>query len=385
MFLKSWLNKMKGKGLPPSARKVMRMENTLLCRLDELSGKFDHLNRRLDELSGQHGYLDGKIQALSARNDLLFWFSQMREGEGLARTKRNFFEKLVPEEGLIRGTQLVMLNLLDFIDDVCTENGLTYFLSHSTLIGAVRHKGFIPWDDDTDVSMMREDFLKFKDIIKKQSRYRLVDYYEAGCRKEACGRFAKLVDTNLPLHVFVDIFAYDWENTNSDDEAVRKYYTTRTELSERIWQTAQRLGCAAESRPIEDPAIKSQIDAVFDEYVYPYPKEGTGIQWGVDLFWMKNIYCLKKEDIFPVKRMPFEANVLREDERGSGKKEKKREFCVPQNPEVLLSLYYGDIMEIPNRCYAYFHAKYFDFFGKEDIIDEYLKTMGCSDQKEQCV
>ncbi len=338
MFLKSWLNKMKGKCLPPSARKVMRMENTLLCRLDELSGKFDHLNRRLDELSGQHGYLDGKIQALSARNDLLFWFSQMREGEGLARTKRNFFEKLVPEEGLIRGTQLVMLNLLDFIDDVCTENGLTYFLSHSTLIGAVRHKGFIPWDDDTDVSMMREDFLKFKDIIKKQSRYRLVDYYEAGCRKEACGRFAKLVDTNLPLHVFVDIFAYDWENTNSDDEAVRKYYTTRTELSERIWQTAQRLGCAAESRPIEDPAIKSQIDAVFDEYVYPYPKEGTGIQWGVDLFWMKNIYCLKKEDIFPVKRMPFEANVLREDERGSGKKEKKREFCVPQNPEVLLSL-----------------------------------------------
>ena len=105
----------------------MRMENTLLCRLEELSGKLEYLNTRLNELAGQHGYLDGRIQALSARKDQLFWFSQMREGEGLARTKRNFFEKLVPEEGLIRGSQLVMLNLLDFIDDICTENGLTYF------------------------------------------------------------------------------------------------------------------------------------------------------------------------------------------------------------------------------------------------------------------
>lgn len=61
--------------------------------------------------------------------------------------------------------QLKMLDMLTFVDYVCSDNGIEYWLDSGTLLGAVRHGGFIPWDDDTDICMTRDNFEKFKSAI----------------------------------------------------------------------------------------------------------------------------------------------------------------------------------------------------------------------------
>ena len=68
--------------------------------------------------------------------------------------------------GNTRKLQLVSLEILSFLDRVCEEQGFTYYLGYGTLLGAVRHKGFIPWDDDIDVWMPRDDYMKLLTYLK---------------------------------------------------------------------------------------------------------------------------------------------------------------------------------------------------------------------------
>ena len=61
--------------------------------------------------------------------------------------------------------------LLDYLKTICEKNNISYFLAGGTTLGAVRHKGFIPWDDDIDVCMKLEDLEKFIKTVKEDKKY----------------------------------------------------------------------------------------------------------------------------------------------------------------------------------------------------------------------
>lgn len=129
------------------------------------------------------------------------------------------------------------IGILKYIKNVCDQNGLTYFLAYGTLIGAVRHQGFVPWDDDVDIHMPRNDYLKFVKIVQDDPHpyYRLISM-------ETTPRFtlttAKVIDTRtvltqvspcterVRLGIFVDIFILDGAGDTQEEaeETYKKAY-----------------------------------------------------------------------------------------------------------------------------------------------------------------
>ena len=81
------------------------------------------------------------------------------ETNSILRSKYNY------DGSLLRKAQMRMLEMLIFLDDICKKNDISYFIAFGTLLGAVRHGGFIPWDDDMDVYINDRDMKKLRKII----------------------------------------------------------------------------------------------------------------------------------------------------------------------------------------------------------------------------
>lgn len=77
-------------------------------------------------------------------------------------------ERFNPEGSLLRRQQMRMLDILIEVDKICKRHGIQYWLSSGTLIGAIRHNGFIPWDDDLDIEMMRSDYIRLMEVLPKE-------------------------------------------------------------------------------------------------------------------------------------------------------------------------------------------------------------------------
>ena len=72
------------------------------------------------------------------------------------------------KEGYKKELQLKMLDMIKVIDDICQKHNIEYYLAYGSALGAVRHKGFIPWDDDFDIAMTDENYFKFLNVCEKE-------------------------------------------------------------------------------------------------------------------------------------------------------------------------------------------------------------------------
>ena len=99
----------------------------------------------------------------------------------------------------IREMQQIALDILIYLDKICEKYHLRYFIVDGTLLGAVRHKGFIPWDDDIDVWMPRKDYDKLAEIIEKDGSEYYKFYTPQNARKFIYP-FGKLVDRTYNIH-----------------------------------------------------------------------------------------------------------------------------------------------------------------------------------------
>ena len=115
--------------------------------------------------------------------------------------------------------KLIELDMVKYLDGMCRKHNIHYYMVGGTLLGAVRHKGFIPWDDDIDVAMPRMEFEKLQSVMSEEKGFYKIQFYN---NTQGYGYpFPKMIDTRTTLidykagtgkektSVYIDIFLYD--------------------------------------------------------------------------------------------------------------------------------------------------------------------------------
>ncbi len=259
------------------------------------------------------------------------------------------------EEETVKKIQKELLPLLYEIKRLCTKNNIPYFLCAGSALGAVRHKGFIPWDDDLDVGMLRSDYERFMEIADDElsegflliAEERTPDYYV--CHSKIFrNHTASVVRANSHLRIhhgfYLDIFPFDVipENAEQQDEFYweqknirsyytsmkkRKQYTGRNPIKELIVNNKYYIRNLHSSKKICEKVhnIMSRYNCEDPRYIAdlcaPYNKK---------LFY-------KYEDIFPTVEMEFEGDT----------------YPVPGNYNTYLKTMYGDYMKLPPKDKRY--------------------------------
>ena len=197
----------------------------------------------------------------------------------------------------------IMLKMLKFIDEKCRQNGISYSLIGGSLIGAIRHRGYIPWDDDIDIILDRENYAKLKNILDEETgRYQTL---KANNKKRRFS-FVKLIDTYTCLEektqqkydpnygIFIDIFCYiptsdDAKERSAHFKRIRRLMNLcqrrKINFADPFYRNMLRFGKTTISKIIGRKRLNRMLDLELNRYtsdtkyvfgnwpVYSYEKE----------------------------------------------------------------------------------------------------------------
>ena len=248
-------------------------------------------------------------------------------------------EMLIKYEPIgIEEVKKIQLNILRNFKKYCDENGLEYFLLAGTLLGAVRHKGYIPWDDDIDVAMPLPDYIKFLNSYPKDGKYRVTDWENDDSYTH---QFARIIDTDtLAFHnefhiqivsgVFIDVFPFAGY---PDGEKERKAKTDENLVLNEMWTEYY---CARDILSgIEDPRAQIMKKKCFE---YDYDKSNyVGL---IHTQFKELRWTIEKEKITEKTEMMFEGE----------------KYKVPIDYDKCLTLAYGDYMTPPDEKDRVLHS-----------------------------
>lgn len=286
-----------------------------------------HLMKRFDEI-------DRRIRETNEKNEYLFWLSQMQPGETMQQTRERVFLQMPKATGRLRNIQLAENHILQRVKDVCDANGLRLALIGGTLLGAVRHKGFIPWDNDIDIGMLREDYRKLRALLENDEELRAEYYYNytVGLKIPKI----KFRDNDV---FWIDVFLFDCLDAAEDtaDEVWQETRKINSAYSARIRELAQPYLDRYPGQPAANPALDEALKPVEEEMESRFGRFGKGEYFCETLdspYWSRDPRGICKA----ADRLPLRTDFVEFE---------GRRYDVWQQYEQALTHFYGDYWSLP--------------------------------------
>ncbi len=257
---------------------------------------------------------------------------------------RIYFKDIGEKE--LRQLHNCMLEILDSFVELCEKNSLKYYLTGGTLLGAIRHQGFIPWDDDLDVVMPREDYERFRSIVSSGDELNFhFQCSENDYRYWAIfGKYKKIgteinersiQHLNVDKAIFIDVFPLDDTNRTNKKSLCRirkivRFLNKCIETKARIGSTYNRFDKRIVRLLLVPFSIKLLTDIRYKIMISENDKDNRFyINYGTN-------YSIEKA-IFPKEyygegiMVPFE----------------NRKYRIPKEWERILTRVFGNYMTLP--------------------------------------
>lgn len=318
-------------------RLYARIEQTDCGVNENLNFKFDSVMLpKMDDLSND-------LNAHDEHMKMFAWEAYRHRDESIEDAKKRFFRTLPQATGGMRLLQLGCAKLLHDFDFLCREHDISYWINFGTLLGAVRHGGFIPWDDDMDLGITRDELDRLMRIVANDDRFRITTVFD---RYVHC-RQVRFLYSDQMLPCFLDLFIYDWtsgldSNVFAEQRKLRETAISKMDNDPRLssWPENPLL-------PFDDP-VSATIDRYFKEALNESTQHGyicekgeaSAVLWSLDNLddGKQRWWAYDLRDIFPLKRIVFEGV----------------ECYAPSNPDSFLTSRYGDYLSLPKDIHTHF-------------------------------